>query len=208
MCRRWERARRRGWTEGRNGPVCISALLSLEEVFINKSVSRAWWNICVRVRVHVYIFMHLCVWSRRHVHVHVCDCMCVHVVKIFCVFTERNLLNYLQVEHSNWYQVFKWGQMLWCSSTQLFSLPEVCTIISTVLLLRWTWMVSAVFAHLSGDVLWDWRNPTHQAELQGELSFLTLIGPCESISRLIQRKHFVRELASGKHQTQVCTHVA
>lgn len=34
-------AMRGGRTEGRNGPVCISALLSLGKGFIKKSVSRA-----------------------------------------------------------------------------------------------------------------------------------------------------------------------
>lgn len=45
--------------------------------------------------------------------------------KIICVFRgrerERDLLNYLQAELSNWYQVFKWGQMLQCSFMQFLS---------------------------------------------------------------------------------------
>lgn len=50
-----------------------------------------------------------------HIHVHIC----VHAHNIICVFSERDLLNYLHPELSNWYQVFKWGQM---SSSMLLSL--------------------------------------------------------------------------------------
>lgn len=56
-----ERERRGGCTEGRNGPVCISALLSLREGFIKKSVSRAQRNlyartcVCAHRSVHIFI---------------------------------------------------------------------------------------------------------------------------------------------------------
>lgn len=47
---------------------------------------------------------------------------CVQARKYYlCVFSERDLLNYLHAELSNWYQVFKWGQMLQFSFMQLFS---------------------------------------------------------------------------------------
>lgn len=44
-----------GEPKGRNGPVCISAPLSLGEGFIKKSVSRAWWSLCVSMCVHVRV---------------------------------------------------------------------------------------------------------------------------------------------------------
>lgn len=68
--------------------------------FIKKSFSRAWWNLFyVRVCAHGL----QCVFGHRHI--------CVLVRKIICVLGERDLLNYLHTEVSNWYQVFKWGQM-------------------------------------------------------------------------------------------------
>lgn len=56
-----EGERRGGCTEGRNGPVCISALLSLREGFIKKSVSRAQRNLYART----------CVCAQRSVHIFV-----------------------------------------------------------------------------------------------------------------------------------------
>lgn len=118
-----EREGEEGERAGKNGPVYIPALLSLEEVFIRKSVSRAWWIVGVRARVRVYLVTRLCARSRRlcaHLGMHACAPM-----KLFaCVFSARALLNYLQPELSNWYQVLKWGQMLCCSIAQLLLLAS------------------------------------------------------------------------------------
>lgn len=110
-----ERWRRGGWKEGRNGPECISALLSPCKGIIKKSVSRACWNLfgCAYARVHGSVqtlYAHTATVSqsaRTIARAHVC----VACKIMLCVFGERDLLNYLHTEVFNWYQVFKWGQM-------------------------------------------------------------------------------------------------
>lgn len=102
-----------GSTQGRIGPVYISAPLLLEEGFIKKSVSRTWWRACLRASVHK------CMGAPARA---------AHARKIICVCSVEEISSIIYRQNS--LIGIKFLNGVKCCGAVSCGLPRVCTVTS------------------------------------------------------------------------------